>query len=90
VNSDAVIINAWNEWTEGMSLIPEKHLGDTCGDMKPFGSIRRAGIIPVIEDDARTHCGSAVNGICQTVTEQATLGIVRRDLGIALCRNEIP
>ena len=28
MNSDAVIINAWNEWSEGMSLIPEKHLGD--------------------------------------------------------------
>jgi len=28
MNSDAVIINAWNEWTEGMSLIPEKHTGD--------------------------------------------------------------
>ena len=27
MNSDTVIINAWNEWTEGMSLIPEKHLG---------------------------------------------------------------
>ena len=27
MDSDAVIINAWNEWTEGMSLIPEKHLG---------------------------------------------------------------
>jgi len=28
MNSDAVIINAWNEWTEGMSLIPEKRTGD--------------------------------------------------------------
>ena len=22
-----VMINAWNEWTEGMYLIPEKHIG---------------------------------------------------------------
>ncbi|MBQ7208667.1 MAG: glycoside hydrolase family 99-like domain-containing protein [Lentisphaeria bacterium] len=27
MESCAVIINAWNEWTEGMSLIPEKHAG---------------------------------------------------------------
>ena len=67
-----------------------RNLGDTCGDMKPFESIRKVGIIPVIEDDARTHCGAVTGGIYQTVTEQTTLDIVRRDLGIALCRNEIP
>ena len=27
MKSGAVIINAWNEWTEGMALIPEKGLG---------------------------------------------------------------
>ncbi len=27
MKTDAVIINAWNEWTEGMYLIPEKHIG---------------------------------------------------------------
>jgi len=27
MKTDAVIINAWNEWTEGMYLIPEKHTG---------------------------------------------------------------
>ncbi|MBO4646841.1 MAG: glycoside hydrolase family 99-like domain-containing protein [Lentisphaeria bacterium] len=32
MNSSAVIINAWNEWTEGMSLIPEKHLGSAMID----------------------------------------------------------
>ena len=67
-----------------------RNIGDTCGDMKPFGSIRNAGVIPAIEDDARTHCGAKTGGIYQTVTEQASVGVVRRDLGIALCRNEIP
>jgi hypothetical protein len=27
-NSEAIIINAWNEWTEGMYLLPEKKYGD--------------------------------------------------------------
>ncbi|MBQ6598634.1 MAG: glycoside hydrolase family 99-like domain-containing protein, partial [Lentisphaeria bacterium] len=27
MKTDAVIINAWNEWSEGMSLIPEKTEG---------------------------------------------------------------
>ena len=27
MRTGAVIINAWNEWTEGMYLIPEKHIG---------------------------------------------------------------
>ena len=32
MESDAVIINAWNEWTEGMYLIPEIHIGTTMLD----------------------------------------------------------
>lgn len=28
MNSNAVILNAWNEWNEGMYLIPEKHSGN--------------------------------------------------------------
>ena len=26
-NNEAIIINAWNEWTEGMYLLPEKKYG---------------------------------------------------------------
>ena len=32
MKTDAIIINAWNEWTEGMYLIPEKHIGSTMLD----------------------------------------------------------
>ena len=27
MDTTAVIINAWNEWTEGMYLLPEEHFG---------------------------------------------------------------
>ena len=37
MNSDAVVINAWNEWSEGMSLIPEKRIGDV--NLKAIGQV---------------------------------------------------
>ncbi len=68
-----------------------RNLGDTCGDMKPFTSMAANNIIPVIEDDTRTHNGiyiaSTMNSF-QTLNKTATLNIMRRNLGIALCRRE--
>jgi len=66
-----------------------RNLGDTNGDMKPFASIRNSGIIPVIEDDTRTFNGPPANNY-QLITEKSSIEAVRRNLGIAICRNEIP
>lgn len=65
-----------------------RNLGDTCGDMKPYETLRRHGILPIIEDDSRTHNGPWIDNNFQALTEQASLDIFRRNLGIALCRNE--
>lgn len=64
-----------------------EHAG-TLGDMKPFASIKDAGIIPALEDDTRTHNGLKLEMYSrQTLNEQHTLDIITRNLGIALCRN---
>ncbi|MBQ7177671.1 MAG: glycoside hydrolase family 99-like domain-containing protein [Victivallales bacterium] len=39
MDTQAVIINAWNEWSEGMFLLPEKHCGTAYLDM--IGRISR-------------------------------------------------
>lgn len=33
MKTSAVIINAWNEWSEGMFLLPEKHTGNAYLEM---------------------------------------------------------
>lgn len=63
--------------------------GQTCCDMKPFKSFADHGILPVIEDDTRTHNGQRLPfGIYQTLTEAQTIAILARNMSIALCRNE--
>ena len=54
-------------------------------DMKPFASIQSHGVVSVIEDDTRTHNIVPVRN-CQTVTEQMTVDIMRRNMGVSLCR----
>ena len=56
-------------------------------DMKPFGSIRGHGIVPVIEDDTRTH-NCVPTRYSQTLTEDMTLNVMRRNMGVSLCRNQ--
>ena len=64
-------------------------LGQTCCDMKPFKSFANHGIVPVIEDDTRTHNGQRLPvGIHQTLTEAQSIAILARNMSIALCRNE--
>lgn len=68
-----------------------RNLGDTCGDMKPFASMAANNIIPVIEDDTRTHNGRYISTSLnnyQTLNKAATLAVMRRNMGIALCRRQ--
>ena len=54
-------------------------------DMKPFATLQSHGIVPVIEDDTRTHnCVPVRNS--QTPTEDMTVNIMRRNMGVSLCR----
>ncbi|MCQ2404097.1 MAG: hypothetical protein MJ202_10285 [Lentisphaeria bacterium] len=69
-----------------------RDFGDTCGDMKPFATMLNHNVIPIIEDDTRTHNGhGAMPGAhyyCQTITPEQTISITTRNMAIALCRNQ--
>ena len=71
-----------------------RNLGDAYGDMKPFATLAANGIVPVIEDDTRTFVGLRLPPVMennlQMPTEETTVGILRRNLGFTLCRNQIP
>ena len=62
-------------------------LGDICGEMKPFATLAANGVMSVIEDDTRTSNGpyNGAGGM-QTHTLSQTLGILRRNAGVELCR----
>ena len=64
-----------------------RNIGSTVGDMKPFASLQDHGIVSVIEDDTRTHNDPAI-GLFQTLDETMTLAVMRRNMGVTLCRNE--
>ncbi|MBO7328662.1 MAG: hypothetical protein J6W00_07820 [Lentisphaeria bacterium] len=67
---------------------PLRNMGDTCGEMKPFASFLKNNIIPVCEDDTRTHNGYDVKGSqIQTITEKQTVAQELRNMTIAICRN---
>ena len=61
-------------------------IGSSVGDMKPFASLRDRGIVSVIEDDTRTHNAPAI-GCSQALDEAMTLAVMRRNMGVTLCRN---
>ncbi len=65
-----------------------RHLGGTMGEMKPFKTIADHGVISIIEDDMRTHALPPMwtNNYDQTLNAAQSLGVMGRDLGIALCR----
>ena len=70
-----------------------RNFGDTCTDMKPFASMAAAGILPVIEDDSRTHnriSSRYSSSCCQTLTPEMTRSILIRNGSIQLCRNTVP
>lgn len=71
---------------------PLRNLGDTCGDMKPFASLRYNGVIAANEDDTRSHNGRCIMHIdgssrTQSINEYFSTNVMRRNLDIALCRN---
>ena len=61
--------------------------GSQICDMKPFRSIQNHGIVSAIEDDTRTHNITAV-GHSQTITEEMTINMLRRNMGVSLCRHQ--
>ena len=65
-----------------------RRLGDTCGEMKPFATLAANGVVPVIEDDTRTSNGPFNGNNWQVHTRAQSIGIIRRNAGIALCRRE--
>ena len=65
-----------------------RRLGDTCGEMKPFATLAANGVVPVIEDDTRTSNGPYNGNNWQVHTLAQSIGIIRRNAGIALCRRE--
>ncbi len=64
--------------------------GMTLVDMKPFRTIQNHNMISVIEDDTRTHnmrLDSRIS-LTQALNEEMSVNYLRRNMGIALCRNQ--
>ena len=66
---------------------PSRQPGSQISDMKPFRTIQNHGVVSVIEDDTRTHNITPV-GYSQTLTENMTVAMLRRNMGVSLCRNQ--
>ena len=70
-----------------------RFLGDTTGDMKPFRTLQDHGILPVIEDDLRTHCAPADakwDTYSAACTPAQSVAMAERGFAIALCRGTFP
>ena len=65
-----------------------RRLGEICCDMKPFATLAANGVVPVIEDDTRTSNGPYNGNNWQVHTLAQSIGIIRRNAGIMLCRRE--
>ena len=59
----------------------QRYLGDTCADMKPFTTMQKAGVVPFIEDDTRTHVRPypTSNGWDELITEEQSVTVFRRN-----------
>lgn len=62
-------------------------VGRQIQDMKPFRTLQDNGIVSVIEDDTRTHNAWAW-GPAQAFNETMTVNVLRRNMGVSLCRNQ--
>ena len=72
-----------------------RSLGETTGDMKPFATLEAHGILPVIEDDTRTHCVEKGNprqldkwSVAKTPAQ--SVAMVARGASVAICRRMFP
>lgn len=67
-----------------------RYLGGISGEMKPFATMKMNGIVPILEDDTRTHNGPWLErgNYGQTVTEAQSRSVLRRNMSFALCRGE--
>ena len=67
-----------------------RYLGGIFGEMKPFATMQKHGIVPIVEDDTRTHNGQWLerSNYGQTHTEFQSRAILRRNQSFALCRGE--
>ena len=66
-----------------------RSLDEISCDMKPFRSYQNHGVVTAIEDDTRTHNGQElVMKFSQTLTASQSVGVLTRNMGAALCRNE--
>ena len=63
-----------------------RRLGGTLADMKPFRSLEENGVVPVIENDLRTHNARPGMGYQQTLTPYQSVMAIRRDFSVELCR----
>ena len=71
---------------------PLRNLGDIVGDMKPFSTLNSYNVISFAEDDTRTHntpdVMSTPGSRSQVITETQSINIMRRNIGVYLCRNQ--
>ena len=71
---------------------PLRNLGDIVGDMKPFSTLNSYNVISFVEDDTRTHntpdVMSTPGSRSQVITENQSINIMRRNIGVYLCRNQ--
>ena len=64
-----------------------RNLGDSGADMKAFTSLATHGVLSIIDDDTRTDI-VPYNGYYQTITPAQTISVIRRNLGMYLCRGQ--
>ncbi len=64
-----------------------RNIGDIMGDMKPFATLEKHGVVPVIEEDSRTFRGKPGLGYFQMINPETSIQVTRRNMADTLCRN---
>jgi len=64
-----------------------RNFGDTYGDMKPFASMKNYNVVPIHEDDTRTHKGQGHGRYFQAPNVDLCVEILRRSIGFNMSRN---